>query len=62
MVKKSNEDPRVNFGLAEFEIFCWSIRRVKKFVSRQLYGRKFLRIVEIENLWKQKTKTKIKRN
>ena len=50
----------LNFGLAKFELFYWSIRRVENFVPRQPYGKKFLRILEIENFRKQKTKTKTK--
>ena len=50
----------VKFGLARFEIFYWSIKRVEFFVPRQLYGRKFLRIVEIEFFLKQKVKKNTK--
>ena len=48
----------VKFGLARFEIFYWSIKRVEFFVSCQLYGRKFLRIVEIEFFFKTKSEKK----
>ena len=50
----------VNFGLTEFKIFYWSIKRVEFyfFVSRQLYGRKFLKIIEIEIFRKWKAKKK----
>ena len=54
----TNQRTRVNFGLMEFKIFYWSIKRVEFFVSRQLYGRKFIRIVEIENFQKRKAKKK----
>ena len=50
----------VKFGLARFEIFYWSIKRVEFFVPRQLYGRKFLRIVEIEFFFKTKSEKKYK--
>ena len=46
---KNDWRTRVNFGLTEFKIFCWSIRWVQIFAPRQLYSRKFLRIIEIKN-------------
>ena len=58
--KKSVWRTRVNFGLVKFNLLCWSSRRVQNFVPRQPYGRKFLRILEIENFQKRKMKMKMK--
>ena len=38
--------------------FFDQLNELNFFVSCQLYGRKFIRIVEIENFWKQKAKVK----
>ena len=46
--------------MAKFNLLCWSIRRVEIFVPRQRYGKKFLRILKIENFRKRKTKTEMK--
>ena len=59
--KKSVWGTCVNFWLAKFELFCWLTKRVENFVPRQPYSRKFLRILEIENFQKRKTKMKMKK-
>ena len=58
--KKSIWRTHINYGFVKFELFCWSIRRVKNFVTRQSYGKKFLTILKIENFRKRKTKMKTK--